>query len=87
MRSTIEENNFYLWNLENYQVHATNKICGVKRKCTWNELCNIHVTKNVTFDLMHDLSEDVLRCDMAICGLSFLNFQNLIEAIEYPKLN
>ncbi|KAL4718620.1 hypothetical protein ACJJTC_004456 [Scirpophaga incertulas] len=54
----------------NYEDDVINKV-GIKATCTWNDLPHFHVYKNLSCDVMHDLTEGVHRYDMAhiISGL------------------
>lgn len=57
------ENKNSLRNEDNYNIHIEENSHGIKSSCMWNELSYYHVTKNLHFDIMHDLYEGICRYD------------------------
>lgn len=74
-----------------YQQHVENRI-GIKEICVWNNLKYFHIYNNVTCDVMHDLTEGVLRYGMALVIQSlihkgYFSLDHLNSRIKYFKYN
>ena len=64
----FRENVSLLRNPDNYEFDMSlnnPSLTGIKENCVWNKIQGFHVTKNTSFDIMHDLLEGVCRYDMA----------------------
>lgn len=54
----------------------TTKECGIKRSCLLNTLHYFHIAENVTVDIMHDLSEGIIACELKLMLFSFIFCRN-----------
>lgn len=50
-------------NYENLVSQAITYLTDIKEPCIWNELSSIHVSENLSCDIMHDLFEGVCHYD------------------------
>lgn len=74
-----------------YDQHVEDRI-GIKEKCIWNSFEYFHIYKNITCDLMHDLTEGVHRYGMALIIKSlidenYFSLDRLNSRIKYFKYN
>ena len=68
LKKDFTENVSLLRNPDNYEFDMSlnnPSLTGIKENCVWNKIQGFHVTKNTSFDIMHDLLEVVCRYDMA----------------------
>lgn len=87
MKKSFKENSLLLRNPDNYDMDLNlndYSLTGIKEKCIWNDIPSFHLTKNTSFDIMHDLLEGVCRYDMA----SILNyFVHDVKMFSLDSLN
>lgn len=61
-------------------VKNDSKTTGIRDKCEFNELKNFHCTKNIVCDLMHDLFEGIVKCDVPML------LRKIVEDKEIPNI-
>lgn len=91
-QTEINTSNFVLRTEKNYNQDSQVFSRGVKENCIWHILSNFHITKNYSFDLMHDILEGILRYDMAyiisfLVSRKYFTLELLNNRIKYFKFS
>lgn len=57
------------------------KETGIRTECIFNELRNFHCTQNAVCDLMHDLFEGIVKCDVPMI------LRKIVDDKEIPEIS